>query len=200
MAIHVACQALSAGECDLALAGGVTIKLPQVTGYLYEDNAILSADGRVRPFDADASGTVLGNGVGVVVLRALCDAVTAGDTIHAVIKGTATNNDGSRKVGFAAPGRDGQAAAIADAHAVAGVDPDTIGYVEAHGTATSARRSGRGGGADERVPAGNGRARPLCDRLGQVERGAPRRRGGRRRGHQGGADAAPPYAPAQSAL
>ncbi|EOS98380.2 hypothetical protein K530_39291, partial [Streptomyces noursei CCRC 11814] len=136
VAIHLACQGLVNGECDMALAGGVTVKLPQEKGYLYEEGAILSKDGHVRVFDAGASGTVLGNGVGVVVLKLLRDALADGDTVHAVIKGTATNNDGSLKVSYAAPGKDGQAAVIAEAHAVSGIDPETIGYVEAHGTGT----------------------------------------------------------------
>ncbi|WP_055419932.1 SDR family NAD(P)-dependent oxidoreductase [Streptomyces pactum] len=136
VALHLACQGLINGECDMALAGGVTVKLPQAKGYLYEEGAILSRDGHVRTFDADASGTVLGNGVGVLVLKLLRDAVADRDTIHAVIKGTATNNDGSGKVSFAAPGAAGQTAVIREAHTVSGVDPRTIGYVEAHGTAT----------------------------------------------------------------
>ncbi|WP_301184458.1 beta-ketoacyl synthase N-terminal-like domain-containing protein, partial [Streptomyces sp. NL15-2K] len=136
VAIHLACQGLVNGECDMALAGGVTVKLPQTKGYLYEEGAILSQDGYVRTFDADAGGTVLGNGVGVVVLKLLQDAIADRDTIHAVIKGTATNNDGSGKVSFAAPGAAGQTAVIREAHTVSGVDPRSIGYVEAHGTAT----------------------------------------------------------------
>ncbi|MET9831647.1 SDR family NAD(P)-dependent oxidoreductase [Streptomyces sp. NPDC006385] len=136
VAIHLACQGLINGECDMALAGGVTVKLPQRRGYLYEEGAILSPDGRVRTFDAEAGGTVLGNGVGVVVLKPLSDALTDGDTVYAVIKATATNNDGSAKVSYAAPSKEGQAAVITEAHAVAGVDPRSITYVEAHGTAT----------------------------------------------------------------
>ncbi|MET9544856.1 SDR family NAD(P)-dependent oxidoreductase [Streptomyces sp. NPDC006627] len=136
VAIHLACQGLINGECDMALAGGVTVKLPQTRGYLYEEGAILSPDGKVRTFDADAGGTVLGNGVGVVVLKLLADALDAGDTVHAVIKGTATNNDGSLKVSYAAPGKEGQAAVIAEAHAVSGTEPADVSYVEAHGTAT----------------------------------------------------------------
>lgn len=136
VAIHLACQGLLNGECDMALAGGVTVKLPQTRGYLYEEGAILSADGHVRAFDADASGTVLGNAVGIVVLKLLEDALDAGDTIHAVIKGTATNNDGSMKVSYAAPAKEGQAAVVAEAHAVSGTEPGSVSYVEAHGTAT----------------------------------------------------------------
>ncbi|MFF7638210.1 SDR family NAD(P)-dependent oxidoreductase, partial [Kitasatospora sp. NPDC008050] len=136
VAIHLACQGLINGECDMALAGGVTAKLPQTKGYLYEEGAILSEDGHVRTFDAEASGTVLGNGVGVLVLKLLGDAIADRDTVHAVIKGTATNNDGSGKVSFAAPGAAGQAAVIREAHAVSGVEARSIGYVEAHGTAT----------------------------------------------------------------
>ncbi|NUS87866.1 MAG: type I polyketide synthase, partial [Streptomyces sp.] len=136
VALHLACQGLINGECDMALAGGVTVKLPQAKGYLYEEGAILSRDGHVRTFDADASGTVVGNGVGVLVLKLLRDAIADRDTIHAVIKGTATNNDGSGKVSFAAPGAAGQTAVVREAHTVSGVDPRSIGYVEAHGTAT----------------------------------------------------------------
>jgi acyl transferase domain-containing protein/NAD(P)-dependent dehydrogenase (short-subunit alcohol dehydrogenase family)/acyl carrier protein/SAM-dependent methyltransferase/aryl carrier-like protein len=136
VAVHLACQGLLNGECDMALAGGVTVKLPQVRGYLHEDGTILSVDGHVRAFDAGASGTVLGNGVGVVVLKLLKDAVADRDAIRAVIKGTAANNDGSLKVSYFAPGKEGQVAVIAEAHTVAGVDPATITYVEAHGTAT----------------------------------------------------------------
>ncbi|MFC0039503.1 SDR family NAD(P)-dependent oxidoreductase [Actinomadura rayongensis] len=136
VAIHLACQGLINGECDVALAGGVTVKFPQTKGYLYEEGAILSPDGRVRTFDAGAGGTVLGNGVGVLVLKPLRDALADRDTIHAVIKGTATNNDGAGKVSFAAPGAAGQAAVIREAHLVSGVDPRSIGHVEAHGTAT----------------------------------------------------------------
>nr|DAC76728.1 TPA_exp: type I polyketide synthase [Streptomyces sp. NRRL F-4335] len=136
VAIHLACQGLVNGECDMALAGGVTVKLPQAKGYLFEEGAILSADGVVRTFDAAASGTVLGNGVGVLVLKPLAAALADGDTVHAVIKGTATNNDGALKVSYAAPGKEGQAAVITEAQAVAGVAAETIGYVEAHGTAT----------------------------------------------------------------
>ncbi|WP_437094841.1 SDR family NAD(P)-dependent oxidoreductase [Streptomyces sp. enrichment culture] len=136
VAIHLACQGLINGECHMALAGGVTVKLPQRRGYLYEEGAILSPDGRVRTFDADAGGTVLGNGVGVVVLKPLADALADGDTVYAVIKATATNNDGSAKVSYSAPSKEGQSAVITEAHAVAGVDPRSITYVEAHGTAT----------------------------------------------------------------
>ncbi|WP_327070808.1 SDR family NAD(P)-dependent oxidoreductase [Kitasatospora sp. NBC_01302] len=136
VAIHLACQGLINGECDMALAGGVTVKLPQTKGYLYEEGAILSEDGHVRTFDAEASGTVLGNGVGVLVLKLLSDAIADRDTVHAVIKGTATNNDGSGKVSFAAPGAAGQTAVIREAHAVSGVDPRSISHLEAHGTAT----------------------------------------------------------------
>lgn len=136
VAIHLACQGLIAGECDMALAGGVTIKWPQTKGYLYEEGTILSKDGHVRPFDADASGTVWGNGVGVLVLKPLKDALKDRDTIHAVIKGTATNNDGSGKVSFAAPSAPGQTAVIREAHMVSGVPARAISYVEAHGTGT----------------------------------------------------------------
>ncbi|HEX4964285.1 MAG TPA: amino acid adenylation domain-containing protein, partial [Thermoanaerobaculia bacterium] len=136
VATHLACRALLGRECDMALAGGVSAAVPQVAGYFYQEGGINSPDGHCRAFDAAAQGTVGGSGVGVVVLKRLSDALAAGDTIHAVIRGTAINNDGSQKVGYTAPGVDGQAAVIAAAQALAGVSPDEIGYVEAHGTGT----------------------------------------------------------------
>ncbi len=137
VAIHLASQSLLNGECDLALAGGVTIEVPHGQGYLYEEGEILSHDGHCRSFAAGSTGTVFGSGVGVVVLRRLSEALSAGDHIHAVILGSAINNDGSAKVGYFAPSVDGQAAAIEEALAVAGVEASSIGYVEAHGTGTA---------------------------------------------------------------
>jgi acyl transferase domain-containing protein/thioesterase domain-containing protein/acyl carrier protein len=136
VAVHLACQALLNGECDMALAGGVTIEIPHGRGYHYREGEILARDGHCRPFDADSSGTIFGSGVGTVVLRRLEDALRDGDTVHAIIRGTAINNDGSRKVGFLAPSVAGQAEVIAEAMAAAGVDADSISYVEAHGTGT----------------------------------------------------------------
>lgn len=135
-AIHMACQALIAGECRLALAGGVAIGFPQVSGYLYEEGMVSSRDGHCRSFDAQASGTAAGEGAGVVALRMLDDALAAKDYIYAVIKGGAINNDGKNKVGFAAPSVKGQAAVIRAAHQAAGTSTDSIGYIEAHGAAT----------------------------------------------------------------
>jgi acyl transferase domain-containing protein len=137
VAVHLAVQALLNGETDMALAGGATIELPHRRGYLYKEGEILSRDGRCRAFDASAGGTVFGSGVGIVVLRRLADALADGDTIRAVIRGSAINNDGASKVGYLAPSVDGQARAVAEALAVADVDPATIGYVEAHGTGTA---------------------------------------------------------------
>ena len=134
--VHLARQSLLAGECRMALAGGASIYLPQMAGYLYEEGLILSPDGHCRVFDAEANGTVFGRGGGVVVLKLLTDAVRAGDYIYAVIKGSAVNNDGHAKAGFTAPSIVGQALVISEAIANAGVDPETIGYVEAHGTGT----------------------------------------------------------------
>jgi phthiocerol/phenolphthiocerol synthesis type-I polyketide synthase E len=137
VAVHTACRALLGGECDVALAGGVSIPSVEPRGYPWRDGGILSPDGHCRAFDEGAAGTVGGAGAGVVVLKRLEDAVADGDTIHGVILGSAINNDGSAKVGYMAPGADGQAAVIADALSVAGVDARSIGYVEAHGTGTS---------------------------------------------------------------
>jgi acyl transferase domain-containing protein/acyl carrier protein len=136
VAVQLACQSLAARQCDMALAGGVSVIAPRVGGYLYEPGMILSPDGHCRAFDVDARGTVAGEGVGIVVLKRLPDALADGDHIHAVIRGAALNNDGSLKVGYTAPSVDGQAEAIAMAHDMAGIDPDTISYVEAHGTGT----------------------------------------------------------------
>lgn len=136
VAVHLAALALRNGECDMALAGGVSIGFPQVTGYLYQDEGILSPDGHCRAFGAAAAGTVPGSGVGVVVLKRLEDARRDGDTIRAVIRGSAINNDGSVKVGYTAPSVSGQAEVIARALAAAGVPASRIGYVEAHGTGT----------------------------------------------------------------
>ncbi len=137
VAAHLAVQHLLSGECDMALAGGVTIEIPHRRGYHYEDGEILSPDGHCRAFDHRAQGTVFGSGTGVIVLRRLQDAIDDGDQIYSVIKGTAVNNDGSQKVGYLAPSVDGQAACIAEALAVADVDADTVSYVECHGTGTA---------------------------------------------------------------
>src|SRR5207247_7276710 len=112
VAVHMACQSLLAGECDMALAGGVSVPVPQKIGYVHEPDGILSRDGHCRAFDAEASGTVKGSGVGLVVLKRLADALRDHDQIEAVIKGSAVNNDGARKVGFTAPGVEGQARVI----------------------------------------------------------------------------------------
>lgn len=137
VAVHLACQSLLAGECDMALAGGVTVRVPHRMGYLHSAQALLSPDGHCRAFDANAQGTLFGSGAGLVLLKPLPDAVRDGDHIHGVIRGSAVNNDGAAKLSYWAASADGQAAAAADALAVAEVEPDTIGYVETHGTATS---------------------------------------------------------------
>jgi amino acid adenylation domain-containing protein len=137
VAVHLACQSLLSGECDMALAGGITITVPKKGGYLYQEGGITSPDGHCRPFDAQAKGTLGGNGVGIVLLKRLDEALADGDIIHAVIRGSAINNDGSLKVGFTAPGIDGQSEVIVEAQAMAGISADSISYVEAHGTATA---------------------------------------------------------------
>ncbi|MBJ6765276.1 amino acid adenylation domain-containing protein [Myxococcaceae bacterium JPH2] len=137
VAVSMACDALLNGSCDVALAGGVAIKVPHAVGYLFEEGSIFSGDGHCRPFDARANGTLPGSGAGVVVLKRLSDARAHGDTVLAVIKGTAINNDGHRKVGFMAPGVEGQADVVRRAHQRAGVEPRSISYVEAHGTGTA---------------------------------------------------------------
>ena len=136
VAVCQACQSLLSCQCDMALAGGVSISFPQKRGYRYQEGAIASADGHCRAFDANAQGTVFGSGVGIVVLKRLSDALNDGDTVYAVIKGSAVNNDGSSKVSYMAPSVDGQAEVIALAQALAGISADTISYVETHGTGT----------------------------------------------------------------
>jgi len=137
VAVHLACQSLLAGECDIALAGGASVVFSYAKlGYRFSEGSVFSADGTCRPFDADACGTVFGDGVGIVVLKRLNDAVLAGDNIRAVIKASALNNDGGRKASFAAPSSRGQAEVIAEAIAMSGVPIDSIGFIEAHGTGT----------------------------------------------------------------
>ncbi|MFJ4767904.1 beta-ketoacyl synthase N-terminal-like domain-containing protein [Streptomyces uncialis] len=136
VAVHLACQSLLTYECDMALAGGAYLPLPQPAGYLHEEGGILSPDGRVRSLGASANGTVMGSGVGVVTLKRLADAQADGDVVHAVILGSAVNNDGRERAGYAAPGVEGQAAVVAAALAVAGVKPESVGYVECHAVGT----------------------------------------------------------------
>jgi len=136
LAIAQACQSLLLHQSDMALAGGVSITFPQKRGYLHQEGGMVSPDGVCRPFDADAGGTIFGDGAGIVLLKRLADAIDDGDRIYAVIRGSAVNNDGSDKVGFTAPSVRGQADVIASALAASGVEADTIGYVECHGTAT----------------------------------------------------------------
>jgi len=136
VAIHLACQGLLSGDCDMALAGGVSIRVGENKGYLYEEGMIASPDGHCRAFDAHAGGAIAGNGIGIVVLKRLEDALNDNDYIYAVIKGSAINNDGNRKVGYTAPSIEGQAEVIRKAHKMAEVNPEDISYVEAHGTAT----------------------------------------------------------------
>ena len=136
VAVHYATQALLNGECDMALAGGVTIELPHAQGYLYTEGEILSPDGHCHAFDHRAQGTVFGSGAGCVVLRRARDAIRDGDHIWAILKASAVNNDGAAKAGYLAPSVDGQAACVAEAQALAGISSDTVSYVECHGTGT----------------------------------------------------------------
>jgi acyl transferase domain-containing protein/thioesterase domain-containing protein len=136
LAVHVACQSLLNGECDMALAGGATVYPEQNRGYLYKEGEILSPDGHCRAFDASSAGTVMASAVGCVVLRRLEDAIRDGDQILAVVRGSAVNNDGSQKVGYLAPSVTGQARVVSEALAIAGVDAEDVSYIEAHGTGT----------------------------------------------------------------
>lgn len=134
--IHLAVRSLLDGECDICLAGGASIKVPQQAGHLFQDGMIVSPDGHCRAFDAKAQGTIFGSGIGIVALKRAKDAMADGDHIYAIVKGTAINNDGATKVGYMSPSGDGQASVAAEALAVANVSPEAISYVEAHGTAT----------------------------------------------------------------
>ncbi len=137
VAVHLACQALLEGDCEMALAGGVAASFPHRVGYLYQEGSIASPDGRCRSFDSRAQGTVEGSGAGAVLLKRLADALADGDVVYAVVRGTAVNNDGAGKAGYTAPGSDGQTQVVGGALAIAGVAADSIGYVEAHGSATA---------------------------------------------------------------
>jgi acyl transferase domain-containing protein len=137
VAIHLAFYGLLNAECDLAIAGGISVSLPQKSGYLFQEEMILSPDGHCRAFDAAANGTLLGNGAGVVILKRLEDALSEKDHIYAIIKGSAINNDGIRKIGFTAPSIEGQVDVVKAAHNMAEIDPESIGYVETHGTGTN---------------------------------------------------------------
>ncbi len=136
VAFHLACEALRNGECDMALTGGASIELPHGWGYSFADGGIMSPDGHTRTFDESSAGTVWSSGGGVVVLKRLSDAIADGDNIRAIVRGSAVTNDGADKVGFSAPGMEGQTTVIAQALGIAEVDPRSVSYVEAHGTAT----------------------------------------------------------------
>ncbi|HUB54323.1 MAG TPA: beta-ketoacyl synthase N-terminal-like domain-containing protein, partial [Mycobacterium sp.] len=136
VAVHLACQSILNGECEMALAGGASLRIPHHVGYWYAPGSMVSPTGHCRPFDVRSDGTIFGSGVGVVVLKALQDAVDDGDRIHAVIRGSALNNDGSTKMTYAAPNAAGQADVVAEAQAIAEVDPSEVSYIETHGTGT----------------------------------------------------------------
>jgi phthiocerol/phenolphthiocerol synthesis type-I polyketide synthase E len=175
VAMHLACEALRNGECDMALAGGVNIEMPHGIGYVGVDG-FTSGSGHCRPFDAGADGTVWGSGLGVVLLKRLSDATAAGDRIRAVVLGNAVNNDGASKVGFSAPSVEGQIAVLTEAVGMAGVDPRTISYLEAHGTGTamgdpieiSALRAVYGAGTDDRGWCGIGSVKSNIGHLSQA--------------------------------
>ncbi|PXX46801.1 beta-ketoacyl synthase N-terminal-like domain-containing protein [Undibacterium pigrum] len=136
VAIHLACEQIASGECDMVLAGGAGIGFPQESGYVHREGMIFSKDGHCRPFDAEAGGTTIGNGVAVVLLKSLDRALADGDPVLAIVRGSAVNNDGAGKAGYTAPSPEGQARVISEALLMAEVDPVSIGLVEAHGTAT----------------------------------------------------------------
>lgn len=175
VAVHLAVQALLNYECEMALAGGVYLPLPQFQGYQYEQGGIYSPDGTVRTFDASAHGSVMGSGVSAVVLKRLADAVEEGCEITAVILGSAVNNDGRSRVGFTAPGVDGEAQVMADALAFADVDPATIDYVECHGTGTMLGDSVEVAAMDRAFPLRSGKPitiGSLKPQIGHLDRAA----------------------------
>ncbi|MFD2588087.1 beta-ketoacyl synthase N-terminal-like domain-containing protein, partial [Croceitalea marina] len=137
VALHQACQGIQNGECQMAIAGGVSVSAPPKVGYLYQDGMLSSRDGSCRAFDLKAGGTLFSDGAGAVVLKSLEQALEDGDHVYAVIKGSAINNDGNRKVGFTAPSTKGQYEVITAALQKSGITPENISYVEAHGTGTS---------------------------------------------------------------
>ncbi len=200
VAVHAACQSLLNGESDMALAGGGSVTFPHKEGYLYQEEGIMSPDGHCRAFDAGARGTVSGEGAGLVVLKRLADALEDGDRIHAVIKGSAVNNDGSLKVGYTAPSVDGQAEVISEALALAGVEPDDHHLRRGARHGHAARRPHRDRGAHASLPRGHAEARLLRHRLGQVEPRPPGRGRGRRRPDQDRARAPAQRASAEPAL
>ncbi len=192
VAVAQACQSLLTYQCDMALAGGSSVTVPQKRGYFHDEGNIGSADGHTRTFDVQSSGTAFGNGVAVVVLKRLADAVEDGDQIYAVIKAAALNNDGSQRVSFGAPGVEGQSEVIAMAHALAGVDPETITYVEAHGTATPLGDPIEVAALTKAFRLGTDAKQFCAHRFGEDQR-RPSRRGRRRhRADQGGAVAPSP--------
>ena len=136
VAVHAACQSLLNSECDVALAGGVSINTQLLTGYRAADGSVFSRSGKCRAFDAGAEGILFGGGGGVVVLKRLEDALADGDNVHAVVLGSAVNNDGALKVGYTAPSVEGQAEVISEALGVAGVPAESLSYIEGHGTGT----------------------------------------------------------------
>jgi acyl transferase domain-containing protein len=137
VAVHLACRSLLGYQCDMAIAGGISIQNLRREGYLYQEGSIASPDGSCRAFDAQAQGTVFGSGMGLVVLKRLDEALADSDHIYGVIKGSAINNDGAGKVGYTAPSVEGQAEVVAEALAIANIPPETIGYIETHGTGTA---------------------------------------------------------------
>ena len=174
VAVHLACQSILNGECEMALAGGASLRIPHHVGYWHAPGSMVSATGHCRPFDVRSDGTIFGSGVGVVVLKSLQAAVDDGDRIHAVIRGSALNNDGSTKMTYAAPNAAGQADVIAEAHAIAEVDSSTVSYVETHGTGTPLGDPIEIEGLRQAFEVSDGDpVRPVLRRFGQVQHRSP---------------------------
>ena len=174
VAVHLACQSILNGESDMALAGGASLRIPHHVGYWHASGSMVSATGHCRPFDVRADGTIFSSGVGVVVLKSLQAAVDDGDRIHAVIRGSALNNDGSTKMTYAAPNAAGQADVIAEAQAIAEVDASTVSYVETHGTGTPLGDPIEIEGLRQAFDVSTAdQARPVLCRFGQVQHRSP---------------------------
>ena len=167
VAVHLAYQSLLSEESDMALAGAISVRVPHKAGYICDGGGIVSPDAHVRAFDDGANGTVFGSGGGIIVLKRLSEAIAAGDTIHAVIKGSAVNNDGSEKAGYTAPSVNGQADVVVEALANAGVNADSISYIEAHGSGTPVRGPNRGSSLDQSFSNFYGAPELLCYRIGK---------------------------------
>ena len=200
VAVHQACQNLRFNECDMMLVGGSVVRVPQIAGYLAEKRNLHSLDGHCRPFDSVGQGTIFGSGVGAVLIKPLKQAIADRDHIFAVIKGTAANNDGSAKSSYTAPSLDQQSQAVVDALEMAGVSPDSVGYLECHSTGTIVGDPLEVEALSNGIPDRDGAPAVLCDRFGQSQYRPSGTGSGNCRHHQGRAGTASQANPAKHQL